>query len=178
MLGWLVSKRLDAAERQLGVSVDYLRHLYRVSPGGFFKFARILPLAAYRRKLPAEPFHVATLAAVKHEDCGTCVQIGVNMALRDRVPTAVIKATVEGRPEDLSPELADVYHFATSVACADGLETEPRERIRQRWGETALAEMALAIASCRTFPTLKRGLGYATSCARVRIDLQGTAASQ
>lgn len=175
MLGWLVSKRLSAAERQLGVSVDYLRHLYRVSPGGFFKFARILPLAAYRKRLPVEPFHIATLVAVKHEDCGTCVQIGVNLALQDGVPVALIKAAVDARPDDLPSELADVYRFAESVASADGQEGEFRDRIRQRWGETALAEMALAIASCRTFPALKRGLGYATSCSRVRVDLQGTA---
>ena len=171
MMQWLIFNRLAAAERKLGASLEYVRHLYRVSPGGFFKFARIMPLAAYRKKLPAEPCYVARLVATRHEDCGTCVQIEVNQALADGVAPAVIQATLDGRLDDLPAELAEVYRFAEGVVGATGEEDPLRDRMRQRWGEAGLAELALAIASCRVFPSVKRALGYATSCSKMRIDV-------
>lgn len=170
MLGWLVMRRLAAMERQLGVSLEYLRHLYRVSPRLFFKFARAAPLANCRRALPKAPFHIAALAAVKREDCGTCVQIGVNMALGDGVDPEQIRAAVEGRVDDLPDDLADVYRFAEAVSAASGDEELYREAIRTRWGEEAIAELALAIAGSRIFPTVKRTLGYATSCSKIAIQ--------
>jgi alkylhydroperoxidase family enzyme len=171
MLRWLIGKRLDAAEKQLGVSVDYVRHILRVSLPAFFKFTKVLPLAAYRKKLPAAPRHVACLVAVRHEDCGTCVQIGVNLARKDRVDPEILRAVVAGRPEDLPEELADVYHFAEVVVSAGEPEEALREKVRRRYGEEAFVELALAIASCRIFPTTKRALGYATSCSRVSIEV-------
>src|SRR5437773_11056238 len=85
VLRWLIDKKLTAAEKNLGGSLDYVRHIARVSLPAFFKFAKIMPLAAYRRALPAAPYHVACLVATRHEDCGTCVQIGVNLAKNDGV---------------------------------------------------------------------------------------------
>ena len=58
MIRWLIGKRISAAERRLGVRADYLRHILRVSPRAFLKFVKIMPLAQYRRALPAEPYHV------------------------------------------------------------------------------------------------------------------------
>jgi hypothetical protein len=44
-----------------------------------------------------------------------------------------------------------------------------RESLRARLGEEALIELSFAIAAARVFPTVKRGLGYATSCALVEL---------
>src|SRR5260370_41116536 len=44
-----------------------------------------------------------------------------------------------------------------------------RERIRLRYGDEGLIEMALAIATCRGFPTIKHALGYAVSCAAEEV---------
>jgi len=46
-----------------------------------------------------------------------------------------------------------------------------REKIRQHFGEAGLVELALAITSCRVFPTTKRALGYAKRCSLVQIDV-------
>src|SRR5215203_4510612 len=46
MLTRLVLNRLDAAERRLGESLEYLRHMARASLGDFFKFA-VLPVAGW-----------------------------------------------------------------------------------------------------------------------------------
>jgi alkylhydroperoxidase family enzyme len=172
MLRQLILKQLDAEERKLGgVSLDYMRHLARTSLPSFFKFALFTPLAKHRRTLPPDAYHVARLVATQHEDCGTCVQIEVNLARRAGVRAEVLRATVKQQPDELPAELADVYRFAQAVVEAKGAEGEWRERVRERYGAEALVEMALAIAAARVFPTTKRALGYATSCALVRVEV-------
>ncbi|HZG52936.1 MAG TPA: hypothetical protein VEZ40_12440 [Pyrinomonadaceae bacterium] len=172
MLRQLILRRLAAEERKLGgVSLDYLRHVARTSLPAFFKFALFTPLAAHRRALPADAYHVARLVATQHEDCGTCVQIEVNLARRAGVVPEVLRAAVLGRPDELPAPLADAYRFAAAVVEAGGAEGEWRERVRAHYGEEALVEMALGVAAARVFPTTKRALGYATSCALVRVDV-------
>jgi alkylhydroperoxidase family enzyme len=171
MLRWFINKRLDAAERSLGASTDYLRHILRVSMPAFFKFLKIMPLAEYRKKLPADAYHVARLVATQHEDCGSCVQIEVNLAKKDGVAPQILQAVLDRNVGALPPALAEVYHFAEGVVTRNGQEEEFRDRIRQRYGEVALVEMALAIAVCRIFPTTKHGLGYATSCSKVTVQM-------
>jgi alkylhydroperoxidase family enzyme len=171
MIRWLINKRLDSAERQLGESIDYARHILRVSLRAFLRYARFLSVAGYRRALPRNVMHVAQLVAVRDEDCGNCVQIGLNVARADGVPVDQLQAVLDQRPDALPPELADAYRFAEAVVTANGRDAEYRERIRARYGEEALVEFALAMASCRTFPVVKRALGYSTSCNATRFRL-------
>ena len=130
-----------------------------------------MPLAEYRPALPHEPFHVARIAATREEDCGTCLQIEINLAKRDKVKPALIRACVNDRPDDLPEQLADVYRFATAVVKHTGDEEIYRERIREAYGEEGLIELAMAIAVCRVFPATKRALGFAKSCSDVHVHL-------
>ena len=43
--------------------------------------------------------------------------------------------------------------------------------LRQRYGDQGLIELALAIASSRTFPVTKRVLGFAVSCSQVEVSV-------
>jgi len=171
MIRKLILNRLDKDERFLGESLDYVRHILRTSLAAFFKFALFTPLAQHRRKLPPTPYRIARLIAVQDEDCGTCVQIEVNLARRDGIPADVIRAVLGNRPEELTPELADVLRFAKAVVEASGEEEELRQRLRERYGEEGLVEMALGIAAARVFPVTKRALGYAKSCALVEVKM-------
>jgi alkylhydroperoxidase family enzyme len=171
MIKWLIQKRLDAAERELGQPVDYVRHILGVSLGAFLKFTNFLSVSNYRRVLPVELYHIARIVATRDEDCGTCVQIEVNLAKKDGLPLDQLRLVLDRKPEALPEDLADVYRFAEAVVTASGDEREFRERIRARHGERALVELSLAIASCRTFPIIKRALGYATRCALVEIKI-------
>lgn len=165
----LISGRLDAAEKFLGEPVEYMRHIARTSLSAFFKFALFTPLSQHRKKLPVDAYHIARLVATQDEDCGTCVQIIVNVARREKVPVEILKAALEARPDDLPPDLQDVYHFAGEVVKATYMEEEYRGRLRRRYGEEGLIELALAIASARVFPVTKRALGYALSCSKVEV---------
>lgn len=167
----VIETRIAAAEKKLGVPADYMRHILQVSLRAFFKFVKIMPLAEYRRTCPVDAFHVARLVATRDEDCGTCVQIEVNLARQDSVSPDVLKAVLDSRPDDLPPELADVYHFAEEVVTASGAEEPFREKVRRHYGEEALVELAMTMAACRVFPIAKRALGYAKSCSQVEVHV-------
>ena len=170
MIRRLILNRLDATERTLGESVDYMRHVVRVSLRAFLKFALFMPLAAHGKKLPRDLYYIACFVATRHEDCGTCVQITINMARRDGVPDNVLRALIAGHPDELLDEARDVYLFTDAVVNADEEIAAPlREQLRARLGEEALVELSFAIAAARVFPTIKRGLGYAASCALVEL---------
>ena len=170
MLRWFFRRKLNSEEKKLGVSMDYLRHIVDVSPAAFLRFASIMPFANSRKTLPVDAWFVAQIVALQQEDCGPCVQIGVNLAKQSGVATAVVGAALDGAPESLSPELADVYQFTKSVISANDNETL-RQTLRQRYGERGLIELAYAIASSQIPPTVKRALGYAKSCSIVPIDV-------
>ena len=171
MLRALIAKKLDAEERRLGVPLDYLRHILRVSLGSFFTFAKIMPISQHRKVLPPEPYYVARMVATRDEDCGTCLQIEVNLAVRDGVAGEILRAVLDRAPESLAAELADVYRFAEAVVEVSGQEDGLRPRIVERWGERGLVELALAIAAARFFPITKRTLGYAKSCRLVEVSI-------
>src|SRR3954467_14989 len=164
MLRRLILGRIAAAEKTLGVPLDYCQYIARTSLRAFFKFAKFLAVDEYRRVLPAAPCYVARIVAVRHDDCGTCVQIAVNQAKKAGVSPEILRAVLDGNLDDLPEDLRDVYRFTDAIVRNTGPESPLRERIRQRYGDEALIELALAIASCRTFPTIKRTLGYAVSC--------------
>lgn len=170
MLSWIVNKRLNAAEKRLGVSVDYLRHIARISLPAFFKFVKFMPMASYRKKVPPEAYHIAQLVAVQHEDCGTCVQIGVNLARHDGVAKPLLQSALDGKIDELPQELANVYRFTQAIVTQQD-DMKLREVMKQQYGEEGLVELALAIASCRVFPVTKRVLGYATSCSKVTVQV-------
>lgn len=174
MTRFVLNKVIDAAERLFGESLDYLRFILRASVGAFFAFARLTGVSRYRHMLPVAPFHTVRVAAARFEDCGPCVQTTVNLARKDGLAPAVLRAIVDGRPEDLPEDLADVFRFVEKVLARTHDEGELREKIRARYGrdgDAVLTEIALVLSSARAFPVTKRVLGYATSCANVRIDV-------
>jgi alkylhydroperoxidase family enzyme len=169
MLRRLILARIATAEKEWGVPLEYCRFIVRVSLRAFFKFAKFLAVDEYRRVLPPGPCYVARIVALRHEDCGTCVQIAVNQAKKAGVPAEILRAVLDGKLDDLPEELRDAYRFAEAVVTANGEEDALRERIRLRYGDEGLIEMALAIASCRVFPITKRALGYAVGCSAVAV---------
>lgn len=171
MLRFLILRKLASVEREIGVSVDYVRHILRVSLGAFFRFAKVFPLAQYRRSLPLDMHVVAGIVAARDEDCGTCVQAGLNLARMQGVDSAILRAVIDREPDRLPESAADAYRFAEAVVTHSSETDRLRDLLRERYGEAALVELALAIAASRVFPVTKRALGYATSCANIQFDI-------
>lgn len=167
----MIDALLRRAERRLGAPLDYLRHLARHDRTALAKFALFLPLAGHRRRVPADVLFASRLAATRAEDCGTCVQIVVNEALQAGVDRGVVCAVLDGPAEALPDALADAVAFGEAVGRADEPGDALRGRLRARHGDAGLAELALAAATARVFPAVKRGLGYATSCSLVTVEV-------
>jgi alkylhydroperoxidase family enzyme len=171
MLGFLVRRKIRSAEKKLGESMDYMREMYADAPNAFWQFVKVAKASAHRDKLPAAPFHVARVVAVRYQDCGPCVQTVVKLAKEDGVEPAVLKAALFGKVEDLPESLRDVYHFAAAVVKRTGEENLYRERLLKVFGNEAMIELAMAVALCQTFPILKRGMGYAKSCSVTEVEV-------
>lgn len=118
MLGFLVRRKINSTEKKLGEPLDYMREMYEKNPGAFWQFVKVAKASAYRDKLPAAPFHVARLVAVKHQDCGPCVQTVVNLAKEDGVEAGVLKAALAGNVVPHGP------HPGTIAASKDMTRTD------------------------------------------------------
>jgi len=150
--------------------MDYLRHIVDTSPTAFMRFAGIMPFANSRKVLPKDAWYVAQIVSLRHEDCGPCLQIAVNLARKASVDAGVIQAALDGDRDQLSQELRDVYEFVQAVQSSDTAPDTLREKLRSRYTERGLIELSYAIASSRIPPTVKRVLGYATSCKSVSVS--------
>lgn len=170
MLQSLLNWQISRAERDLGVPLDYVRHVAATSLSAAIRLARFTKLAE-SGKGPREALLVAGIVGAMSDDCGSCVQIGVNLARKQGLSREHLSAIVSRDPARLPAELADVYHFSEAITLNTDQQDVMRERIRERYGEKGLIEISMAVAMHRVYPTLKRGLGYAKSCSRVTVEV-------
>jgi alkylhydroperoxidase family enzyme len=161
---FLLGKVIDVMEARLGASMEYLRYVLRVSKRAFLAFLGTALLDSYRSRMPRAARHIARIVATQADDCGPCVQICVNMARAEVVPTSIIHDALHARLDRLPADLADVHRYALAVCAWEGDLDEARERIRRKFGDEGVVDLALAIASARVFPVTKRALGYAQNC--------------
>lgn len=158
-------------ERLLGAPLDHLRHIASTSLTALGKISLLAPLGNHRQALPADAFHVARLLAALHEDCGDCVQIEANLARKNGVSPQIIRAVLDRQPRELPVELNGVYRFTKAVLDRTEDDEWLRDQLRNIYGDEAVIELALAIATARFFPTTKRALGYAKSCSLAPVQV-------
>ena len=108
------------------------------------------------------------LAAMLADDCGACAQLGLRMAVASGVPRPLLADLLDA-PEKLPPDLADVRAHAISVV-EDDVDPARVARLRARYGEAGLAEMAVCIAGGRIYPSLKRALGREGLCSKPNLE--------
>jgi hypothetical protein len=165
----LVQWRLDAFERAFRYDASYMREILEVSRRAFMRVARLQALAGHREEVPVGPWYAAKLVATLQEDCGPCTQLVADMAVRDEVPPAIVRAVVGGREEAMGEEVLLGYRFARAVLAHHQDADELREQVVRRWGRRGLVSLALGIAGSRLYPTLKYALGHGRSCSAVRV---------
>jgi len=178
MLGAALAGRVSEAmirlgEKKLGVSLDYMREIAANAPSAFRLLGRVGQLGQSLKPVERHAAHLAGLGAAMHDDCGTCVQIHINLARADGVAEDVLRRAVMGEAGTLPAQLADSFRFGEAVAANDPEMHELRERLEQALGKRAVIEMSIAIGFARFYPTIKRALGHARSCAVLRFDFGG-----
>lgn len=166
----MINALISRSERQLGAPLDYLRFIARTSFAAFVKFLGFMPLSSHRQSLPRPLWHAARIAATLEEDCGTCVQITVNQALQDGVPAAWVQAVVKQDLNALPADVTEIIRYTQAVTRRDDvLIAEMCPKLMATYGEAALTDLALGIATARVYPSVKRAIGMAVSCSRVEV---------
>jgi alkylhydroperoxidase family enzyme len=178
VLGAALSGRVSEAfirygEKKLGVTLDYLREIAATAPAAFRLLGRVSQLGHSLKPADRHAAHLAGLGAAMHDDCGTCVQIHINLARQDGVPEDVLRRAVQGEAGTLPERLALSFRFGEAVAANDPEMHELREKLEADLGKRAVIDMAIGIAFARFYPTVKRALGHARSCAVLRFDFGG-----
>lgn len=169
MLNKLFERMIRKQEKVTGESADYLRDIRAASPSAFWRFLAFTPLSQHQGPLPLNAACAARVAAIHAEDCGPCLQIIINLALAAGASPELLRAAVNGDLNTMDADSRLAFEFAEAIAKRDLRSEELRPEIETRWGKAGLAELALAIASVRVFPTLKRTMGYGQACQRVHI---------
>lgn len=171
MIDRLIENRLRDFERKHKTDVGYMRTIYRISTAAFAKVAAVQPLASHREAAAPDLYHLAGLGSAMHEDCGSCVQIHVAKARADGVDAALIRAALDGRESDMLPLAATAFRFGRAIAAHAPEAEDLRAELLAKLGETAMLDLAIAAATARFWPGLRRALGDAPTCAMVEVAL-------
>jgi len=171
MLNAMFERSIRKTERQVGESADWLREVLKSSRSAFLKFGMFMPMAQHRRNAPLELWHVARIATNAAEDCGPCLNITIRHALAQGVDPKLVSAAARGQLDDMPLSAARVWRYARAVVVSDPEAALLGEAIANEIGRDGLVELAMGIASVQVFPTMKRALGYAQSCALTPLAL-------
>ncbi len=164
-------------ERQFDYDATYMHDIADTSVGAFLKLALAQAMSKHREGVSLEAWFAAGFTAVRYEDCGPCAQLAVNMALQAGVAPAMARAIVARDTARMSSDAVLGQRLADAV-----LAHEPTDAIREevlaRFGEKGLISLSYAIAATRIYPTMKRALGHAHACERLRVDGEAVLAAR
>ncbi|PVE23639.1 hypothetical protein DC522_14400 [Microvirga sp. KLBC 81] len=169
MLYRLLRFGLERFEKRWSYDAGYLKDIAVASPPATLRFLLSNHPKPSRSVLPPEAYHAARLSAVLQEDCGPCAQLMIDMAIADGVKAESIVAIVEKRYVELSPVVAAVCEYVSSVCRGENAE-ELVEELRKHVPEKGLIALLFAASEARAYPFLKRGLGQAKACGLLRIQ--------
>jgi hypothetical protein len=168
---------LRGFERRYSYDGTYMHELADTSTSAFVRFM-IMQTAGgqYNGDAPRDALFAAGIAGALVEDCGPCVQIASDIAVEGGMPVQTIRALLSGSQTDPVAQLGFDYGRAL-LHGSDNLD-DLREAVKTKWGEKALIALSLRAMSGRNFPVLKRAMGHARTCQRVRVGDADIAVNQ
>ena len=165
-----VEQKIADFEILSGESADYLRDIYQASPKAFSHYMQFQNgMGQHNEAAPKDAMAVASIAAMRQQDCGPCMQITVRFAEMNGVDRDIIEAAVRGENDRLPGLLQNVLLFADAVARREVASTDHDDVLRTAYGQSGMVDLAFAIASAGVYPTLKRALGHGLACTSVKV---------
>jgi hypothetical protein len=177
MMSWFIHRYLRRMEKHYNYDASYMHEMADISTAAFRAYMKMqMATAKYRGTAPRNAWFASGIAGALVEDCGPCVQISSDMAMEGGMPGEIIKALLSGTPTDPDAQLG----FDYGRALLNGSENldDLRETIAKKWGQEALLAMSFRAMSARNFPVIKRAMGHAKACQRVRIGNSDVAVNQ
>ena len=168
MLKRCLHRYIRGYEARYGYDASYMHEMADISTSGFNRFAIVqMTGGQWRADAPRDPWHAAGIAGALVEDCGPCVQIASYIAIEGGMPAAIIAALLAGSPTDADAQLG--FDYGRSLLHGSENLDALRETIEKKWGRKALLAISLHAMTARNFPVIKRALGHAKTCQRVRV---------
>lgn len=167
MLKFLLHRVVTRMERRYDYDATYLHELVDTSTAAAMRYFTAQSYGRWQGPVPRDAWHAAAIGAALVEDCGPCVQIASDRAVEAGMPGTTIKALLSGEPADADAKLG--FDFARALLTASDALDGLREAVEARWGRKGIVALATMAMYSRNFPVLKRALGHARSCRRIRI---------
>lgn len=157
-------------ERRYHYDTQYLRRLFALSPGAFMRFRHVLDNANFGQGVPVSALYTVKFLSIAREDCGQCAQLTLDQAREAGVPLEDLHALVARDPNRLNTDAQLAWSYAEAVLDHSPEAAQWCDQVVARWGQPALATLALALVTARSFPAMKQALGLAqASCQRLEI---------
>lgn len=177
MLKWLYHRKSRKLENKYGYDATYMHELADLSESAFLRFAMIQTAGGtFRGGAAPNAWFAAGIAGALVEDCGPCVQIASDIAIEQGMNADIIKALLSGAPTDADAQLG--FDYARALLHASDNLDDLREKIEGKWGKPALIALTLRAMTGRNFPVMKRAMGHAKTCQKVRIGDADIAVNQ
>jgi hypothetical protein len=169
MIRALLHRSIRRFERHYGYDATYMHEILDASLRAFLKLMLAQALNAHRDAAAPEAIHAARIVAARHEDCGPCAQLTVNMALEAGIDPTLVRAIVARDLTRLTPDATLGLRLAEAALLHENAD-DVRAEVLARWGRRGLVCLAYAVAGTRTYPTMKRVLGHAHVCERLVVQ--------
>lgn len=167
MMKWLLHRLLRRFEREFDYDASYMHEVTDISAGAGLRYLA-LPLMSGMHGPAPEVWAGAALASVLDGDCGPCVQLTVDAAVKAGVDPHLLRACIQ-RDFDNAGAAGLGFRF-TEAAIRDAPNTDAlRYDIARDHGPEAVVAASYAAATSRAYPVLKRALGHGKECRQVRV---------
>jgi hypothetical protein len=161
--------KIKAMERAFGYDAAYAHEMLDASTPAFMKFGLFQAMANHCDNVSKEAWYAAKLAGAISEDCGPCSQLVVDMALKAGVDAKILAALARGDFHDAGTDATLGYLYGQAVAINSPDAVKLSVDAEAKYGKRGLVSLALAVASARVYPTLKRGLGHGAACQKLVV---------
>lgn len=149
----------------------YMEEMLTHSPQSYEVFENFLPMATFSNKAPLDAINIARITSILYQDCGTCAQLYVDLALEAGMDRELIKEVVYNEGKNLPAHLKDLYDFTLAVSGNETIDEALYAKINAHYSKEVLMEISLAIAATKVFPTIKRTLNLAQSCSLIQVKV-------
>jgi len=169
MLRWFLRRQISAFERTWNYDASYMREMIEADPRAMLTFGRVRGLTKYRKDVPLAAWCAAGIVAVMAEDCGPCMQLGIDMAEREGIDPEILRAVVARAFTAMPYEVALAARFTEAMLRHAPQADDLREEVVRQFGQRGLISLAFAMVAARSFPTLKYALGHGQACRRLTV---------
>ncbi|MEO9470278.1 hypothetical protein [Parasphingorhabdus sp.] len=144
-------------------------HEIAAAPGhALEKFKHFMPVSNHRREASAEMLAAVRIGATLIEDCGPCAITAAQGALADGVDKDTVNRMLAG---DVDGEVKTAFDFGQAMARQSDDSFALGDQIEAQHGRITRLELAMAAATVRVYPAMKRGLGLSKACSMTPLQV-------